>query len=145
MSGTIVWTAEMSNALVALSSLPENLTYVEIARRLSERFGVEISKNACIGKARRMAQPPRPARPGKYQRPRSKVRVDAPIPPRYERSTEPGISIYQLLERENCHFPLAEFTDHPPYRYCGEPTIGETSWCKGHLKRVSVPAKQRWD
>jgi len=134
----IVWSAEMINALTDLCDSEDNLTYVVIAERMSKRFQMEFTKNACIGKARRLAQPPRPAKKTKDGRASraTLVPIDAPIQPKLRwRTGAAGISIYHL-SHNRCHWPLAEFEERPPYFYCGKPTLEGASWCENHCKRV---------
>jgi len=115
-------------------------SFVEIAAQMSATFGLEISRNACIGKARRLELPmrasdgprvPRP-RPAKTL-PKKPVRVDAPIPPPAEVEPEPpiGVSIYQL-ESGVCRWPLGKLEDRPPFRYCGHDTPIEEVYCAEH-------------
>jgi hypothetical protein len=120
-----IWTPEVMEYFLALAEAPRNFSYLEIACRLTKRFGHEFTKNACIGKGRRMGLPPR--------EPRSYV----PRPIKQPRVPDPaGISIEEL-ERNDCKFAYGRMEDRPPYRYCGRPVIREGgSWCRIHHDTV---------
>jgi hypothetical protein len=116
--------------------------FAEIAAQMSAIFGTTISKNACIGKARRLELPMRasdgqrvPLRQPAKKVPKKPVRIDAPIPPPAEPEPEPepeiGVSIYQLGNGV-CRWPLGRMEDRPPYRYCGHTAPIEESYCAEH-------------
>ena len=115
----------------------------EIAETLSREFGLRLSKNACIGKARRLSLKERPRvappPPRKGQRRGGRPRrIPAVLPGwRIEPPRLPPaagrITIYQL-ESGVCHFPHGET---PPYTYCGAKTL-RGSWCPHH-ERVIYP------
>jgi hypothetical protein len=116
--------------------------FSEIAATLSREFGLKLSKNACIGKGRRLGLTARarvaPPKPRKGQRrggPRLKPvvlpgwQVEPPrLPPAAGR-----VTIYQLRGGV-CHFPHG---DRPPYTYCGAKAL-RGSWCPHH-ERVVYP------
>jgi len=57
-NGDMDWTKERMAQLRALHR-NDKLSFDMIAEILSEQFGTELTKNACIGKARRMGLPER--------------------------------------------------------------------------------------
>jgi GcrA cell cycle regulator len=128
--------------------LPE-LSFAEIAAAMSAEFQIQLTRNACIGKARRLGLPMRDAvktarKPvnGKVIKLRLRP-VDAPIEPQEEsRPDQPeGLDIYQLREND-CRWPLGSITDRPPYRFCGAQTELGRSWCVHHAEiAYSKPAK----
>ena len=139
MSG-LPWTREMENELIALTELPDNLSYVAIAERMSAKYEMEITKNACIGKARRLSVPQRNGKPHKPTGRPAKgvtkmVRIDAPI--------LPTISCEGVDPLNG--FPLAAVMDRPPYVYCGAPTYRQTSWCGEHYNRVYTSPRRTWE
>lgn len=120
-----IWTPEVMEFFLALSKAPENFTYSEIAKRLSKKFGREIGRNACIGKAYRMRLP---AREPHYLPPPAKPKP-CPVDPA-------GIPI-EHLERGDCRFAYGKFEARPPYQFCGRPVVQEGgSWCKDHYHKV---------
>ena len=133
-----VWTPSMVATFRVLHR--GGASFVEIAAQMSAIFGLEISRNACIGKARRLELPMRAsdgqrvplARPAKTLA-KKPVRVDAPIPPPADVEPEPevGVSIYQLGNGV-CRWPLGKMEDRPPFRYCGHDTPIEETYCAEH-------------
>ena len=133
-----VWTPAMIATFRALHRGEDS--FDAMAQKMSAIFGLEISRNALIGKARRLELPMRhgpgtrkppqyPAKPAKIPRP---VSVAAPIPPEPEPTVpEVGLSIYQLTNA-TCRWPLGKVSDRPPYRYCGGATEIEVSYCDEH-------------
>jgi len=133
-----VWTPSMIATFRALHR--GGATFVEIAAQMSATFDLTITRNACIGKARRLELPmrasdgprvplPKPARTV----PKKPVRVDAPIPPPASEEPEPGagVDIYQLGAGV-CRWPLGAMEDRPPFRYCGHKAPIEESYCAEH-------------
>jgi len=64
------------------------------------------------------------------------IKVDAPIPPKIRRKHTGGVTLLELDQYRECHWPLAEVEDRPPYVFCGKPAVDGTSWCHDHSKRV---------
>ena len=133
----IVWTSEIDDALETLLGREENLTYLQVADLMNERFGGGFTRNCCIGRAGRLKLPPRAVRPRPKnpRKPTAKVitmpvRVDAPIPPKeaIKPASSRHLSIYQLSYGD-CKFPEG---DRPPYVYCGQPTRDGGSFCPDH-------------
>jgi hypothetical protein len=117
-----------------------------IADTLNHEFGLRLTKNACIGKARRLGLAVRarvaPPLPRKGQRRDKPRRIPAVLPGwRIEPPALPPaagkITIYQLKDGV-CHFPHGEA---PPYIYCGA-TARRGSWCPHH-ERVVYPRGPR--
>ena len=135
----------INNRLVELHA-DKNLSMREIADRLAFEFEVELTRNAIIGRCRRVGLPTRPTgtpRPPIIPAQRKPpLRIDAPIVP----EPEPVIgrlTIYQL-RHDTCRFVLGELADRPPYLFCGEPSNLGCSWCPTHYRTVygrpQVPA-----
>jgi GcrA cell cycle regulator len=133
-----VWTPAMLATFRALHR--GDGTFEAMAAQMSAIFQLEISRNALIGKARRMELPMRneagsrkPARrPKPVVIPRP-VAASAPIlpPPEPIAPDEEGLSIYQLTGT-TCRWPLGKMEDRPPFRFCGEETPIEASYCDKH-------------
>jgi len=137
---SLIWTADMARTLRRLHR-DETLSFGAIAAQMSAQFGVTLTKNSCIGKARRMGLPVRGAvdRERILKQPRPKMirlphKIDAPIEPELEtpaEAAEPGISIYQL-ESCTCRWPLGAMETRPPLRYCGQWCEIERPYCDEH-------------
>jgi hypothetical protein len=116
-------------------------SFAQIAEMLSREFGIKLSKNACIGKGRRLGLELRPrylptprAKPKRLEPPAEVVPV---VRPAWTVSTPVlsdgnRITIYQL-KRGVCHFP---FGDKPPYAYCGNTTTRHSPWCPHHERMI---------
>jgi GcrA cell cycle regulator len=117
MPEEIEWTAMMEDTLIFLAS--EEVSYNQIARVMSNMYGMTFTKNSVVGKASRLGLP---------------RREPAIKPPKPEQPAP--VTIYDL-EWGMCKWPLAQESDSPPYFYCGKPTddLG-CSWCEDHRKRV---------
>jgi GcrA cell cycle regulator len=137
------WTAEMTKAFAALHRARPPMSFAEIASAMSTRFDITLTRNACIGKARRMGLATRDNIPRaiieKRRIRRMKTKVDAPIAPREaERPVAPapeGLDIYQLREGD-CRWPLGKMHDHPPFRYCGDAALLGRPYCSQHARRA---------
>ena len=112
---SLVWTADMMRTLRLLHR-DAKLSCDDMAKQMSAKFAVTITKNSCIGKARRMGLPVRGPidKERVLKQPRPKMiktphKIDAPIEPEPEpaEASEPGISIYQLGSC-TCRWPLGQ-------------------------------------
>ena len=135
-SGT-PWTTEMNQHLISLLEDP-NLSYKAVAAAMSTKFGLSITKNACIGKARRLGVAMRDLtqrQPIVGKEPTitvKKVRVDAPIAPKISHRLKPGhLTIYQLREGV-CRWPMGPPMQKPPFLYCGEAALLGCPYCRHH-------------
>ena len=148
-NGDMDWSNDRMARLRALHR-NDRLSFDMIAEVLSEEFKVELTKNACIGKARRMGLPERTTkrkrkvfRGDKRRRQITLVAsTPAPIEPEvvpcvlprwkvmeHEQRPAPGghITLFQLTDNK-CHWPHG---DRAPYLFCGAPTAGKT-YCAYH-------------
>jgi hypothetical protein len=138
MRAGVGWTDALIARLKALHA-DDDMSFTEIANQLSEEFMVKLTKNACIGKARRLGlkerarvAPPLPRkgqkRGGSRYRPPPVVLPGWQVePPRLPAHAD-RITIYQLKSGV-CHFPFGE---RPPYAYCGHTTRRGLPWCPHH-------------
>jgi len=135
------WSAAMIARLTELHA-DSALGFSGIARIMSEEFHIKLSKNACIGKARRVGLPmrgviavrtvmPKPRKSRARQRPAEPIAIAPKINPGWTvelpRIADGKLTIYGLRAGV-CHFPFGE---RPPYAYCGRPAP-HTSWCPHH-------------
>ena len=147
------WTASMIATFRALHR--NGGSFAEIAAEMSAIFKLPITRNACIGKARRLELPmrnnerPRKPPPGPPKEPRKiqkPVHVAAPIEP--EETIVPtdqlgGLTIYQLRSGV-CHWPLGKMSDRPPYRYCGCEAAAELPYCEEHYQLGHHTPRKVW-
>jgi hypothetical protein len=138
--GEIIWDAYRVARLRALHA-KKQLSFDAIAAQLSTEWGMEVSKNSCIGKARRMGLPKRPPRPFRGDKRKRPVTLVAPVTPepvpcvlpRWKVMDAPRpaegnrITLLQLTDNK-CHWPHG---DRAPYLFCGAPTAGKT-YCAYH-------------
>lgn len=126
----------------------EGLSLSMLSDALSSETGTPYSRNACAGQISRLRAigrlPPGKKTTVKHRpRPRMKIAVVPDSPPigtKTAKATEAtegppaslDVSIYDL-EPHHCRFP---FGDWPPYRYCGNQTLPDLSWCPYHTRIV---------
>ena len=67
--------ADLTERLIALRKAPEKHSFSEIAQLLSQEFNLDISRNAVLGRARRLGLPRVPVKP---HRPDTPPSLDAP-------------------------------------------------------------------
>ena len=108
------WTAEVTERLRTLWD--EDLPASEIGRRLG------LSKNAVLGKAWRLALPPR----------------RLPNPP------TPAPEIAELVPSGpgHCHWPLGE-PGTADFRFCNEPAAAGRPYCEAHCRCAYVRRAER--
>ena len=110
-----------------------------IAVQLSAEYKVLLTRNAVIGKAHRLQLELRHEPPKGTARERVKreklVTIRPPPPLVPEPPPIPGQLTMMQLSRCTCHWPNGE---KPPYTYCGEPTVHDSSFCREHYGRVYV-------
>jgi GcrA cell cycle regulator len=131
------WTAERDAKLTALWTAGTTTNAIGAA--------MSITKNAAIGRARRLDLPPRPSpikRPGTASpaagsvpkpqpvRPRAvaPARVPVPAPPPVEAPV-----VFRDPPQTTCQYPL---NDGQPWQFCQENALPGQSWCPVHRIRV---------
>lgn len=132
----------------------EKLSFGDIAKKLAERGFENITRNACVGFARREGlkahRAPGNHRPKKKQRrsstpkpPRMIIRVtqvaQTPPPQHRERS---GKLID--LDADQCRYPLGSFMARAPYQFCTNdklvlPDGRRSSYCPQHHNLCHTP------
>ena len=151
ISSSEKWTPAALEMLDTLAHLEgeQQISYREIAEKMTERFGITFTKNACIGMGRRLRMPPRPSplkkkRDGRMLVPKH-VRIDAPIEPKEAwRPDEPQrLTIYQLRQGD-CKWPLGDMMTRPPFLYCGQETKDGMSYCPEHCERAYNRPGKTW-
>jgi hypothetical protein len=142
--GEIIWDEYRVARLRALHA-NKKLSFDVIAAQLSAEWGMEVSKNACIGKARRMKLAQRPRKVFRGDKRKRAVTLVAeapaavapePVPcvlPRWKVMEVPRpapgtrITLFQLTDN-TCRWPHG---DRVPFLFCGAPTAGKT-YCAYH-------------
>jgi GcrA cell cycle regulator len=155
--GDVTWTPELIAELTRLHGLVPELSFTAIARRLKAQ-GHGVTRNAAIGKARRLGLPKRDVgtviaantrRLIEYQASKPKVppmprirlvkgKAPPPPPPVY---TEPrGILLIDLEIGVECEWPL---NDGGPFRFCGCAVHPGRPYCTDHAKQSYHPVGRR--
>mgnify|MGYP007083429882 FL=1 len=151
-----IWTADIVSDLRKMHA--EGHSASEAARMLSKRYGLEITRNAVMGKLFRMglSAPDNPRQGRKPPPPRSKIfQFGAPIsttplkPVPFKEIERPAIAppheqkeFMELDDRfKVCRYPHGL----KAYSYCARPTVPGTSYCEDHLRACYTvpPAKAR--
>ena len=139
---TSPWTVPVVEHFKALLAMRPALSYADVAHRLNRAHSVSLTKNACIGRARRLGF----LRNGPKAKPRSRIapmrlsrrlKQDAPTP----QPPTPFTTRIEQLRSNSCRWPHGE---RPPYLYCGMPSIESCPYCLEHA-RISYPAMRRPD
>jgi len=117
-------------------------SFKEIAEIMSAEFGVELTKNAIVGRVHRLCLPLR-VKPKQTPQPRQRkmIMIEVkPVEPIEE--VKPALDGVELLDLQlrDCRFPFGVF---PNYRYCGKP-IAKRSYCKVHFRASYVLPRERW-
>ena len=144
------WTPEHSDAL--RDYLARGLSYAEIARAINATFHTAYTRNATIGRARRMGiSDLSPARPKRRRKPRplrvhqmrkrraAKPRSSRPILKRAAKLRLRCVAIVprhlSLLELESgdCRYPYGGDADGEAITFCGHPRRPGSSYCVSHF------------
>jgi hypothetical protein len=141
MSGTAasIWndTPGLTQRLQQLLEAPENPPYSTIAKMLSKEFDISVTKNSCIGKSRRLAMPPREARPRKIRQ-----HVYKPRPKPKPRQQHDGlITIYQLRDYVDCKWPIGSW---PDILFCGQQQEEGQVYCTQHCNLAYHPGRKQY-
>lgn len=155
-------TWEEAHSVALREYLDKGLSFSEIARALNQQFGTAYTRNAAIGRARRMglsvplgapsdsvmSSPRRPdARRIRELRAR-KVALVPPKPSTFERAAAlnlrcVGITPRHLslvdLEANDCRYPYGGDAEGEPITFCGHPRHEGSSYCLSHFRLTSLP------
>ena len=152
---------EEAHSAALRECLKKGMTFSEAARTLNERFGTAYSRNAAIGRARRMGLSS-PERAKRIARPRPPKPAGVRLSKRRERAV-PGLSAkvdvreraaaLQLrcvavsprhlslveLEAGDCRYPYGGDVEGEPITFCGHPRRDGSSYCVSHFHLTSAP------
>ena len=153
------WAEEHSQAL--REYLGRGLSFSEIANAINAKFNTAYSRNATIGRARRLGlsgpeRPDRPARPKRQQpNPARQKKMRAPVlaeprpkPGVFERAAALQLRCVgivprhlSLLELEDgdCRYPYGGDADGEAITFCGHPRREGSSYCVSHFHLTSGP------
>lgn len=135
----VVWTDEQSEALKAF--IADGMTYRECAQAINERFNVSFTRNAVIGRGKRLGlctTKPAPQNPPRRKRdptlPRYARRAPHVLPPRAViemrcAEIEPRHLSLLDLERGDCRYPYGD----QQITFCGHPILCG-SYCSAHYQ-----------
>jgi GcrA cell cycle regulator len=154
------WAAEHSAAL--REYLAKGMPFSEIADAINAKFKTAYSRNAAIGRARRMglAGPDRPQMPPRLDRLRelraAKSRtVDFHWPmPVFEKAEPVKLRCVEIeprhlslieLERGDCRYPYGGDSEGDAITFCGHPRRRGSSYCAPHFqlsRNPDLPSEQ---
>jgi GcrA cell cycle regulator len=153
-----IWAPEHSDAL--RDCLSRGLSYGQAARAINAKFGTEFTRNAAIGRAKRLGlnvapvrkvalrrspvSRPRPAQPMPTSRANAGRARDSGTPAPVPQSANPvklrcvGIKPRLLafadLEPGDCRYPYGGEKEGEAYAFCGHPRLPHTSYCRPHYQ-----------
>lgn len=150
---SFIWAPEHSGAL--RDCLSRGMSYGQAAKAINARFGTEFTRNAAVGRAKRLglrpasvrkalARPRRPARwgesappkePGKVVRPAALAApMPEPVKPVKLRCVgiRPRLLAFADLEPGDCRYPYGGEGEEEAYAFCGHPRLPHSSYCRPH-------------
>ncbi len=139
----------------------KGMSFSEAARALNERFGTAYSRNAAIGRARRMgfSSPerahrvarPKPPKPNAARLRKQRARVfsgtnakadvrerAAALQLRCVAVNPRHLSLVEL-EAGDCRYPYGGDVEGEPITFCGHPRRDGSSYCPSHFHLTSGP------
>lgn len=159
------WPSEHSDALC--DYFLKGLSYAEIRREINARFGTAYTRNAVVGRAKRLglAEPERmtspsivpslPGEPGLHSQPRLAIPgLNLPPPSALKPANpvklrcvgvQPRLIALLQLERGDCRYPYGGDREGEGISFCGHPRQPGSSYCAphAHLTRSSGAASGR--
>jgi GcrA cell cycle regulator len=152
------WASEHSDALREL--LGHGLSFAETANAINTKFGTDYTRNATIGRARRLglirpgrpgdgSSPPRKVTPSSLAEARERHIPESPrLRPLRERAARlqlrcVGIAPRHLslldLEPEDCRYPYGGDRDGEAITFCGHARREGSSYCTSHFHLTRGP------
>jgi GcrA cell cycle regulator len=157
------WAAEHCDAL--REYLASGMSYAEIADAINAKFNSCYSRNAAIGRARRMGlsgpeqpgdgfahwpkRPPR-AKASRLSPPRERhVPVFLRPMPDFERVEQPELRCVEIVPRHlalielepgDCRYPYGGDEEGEAITFCGHPQLAGSSYCAPHFHLTLGPA-----
>ncbi|MGJ4888052.1 GcrA family cell cycle regulator [Bradyrhizobium sp. HKCCYLR20261] len=156
------WPDSHSSALRELHA--RGLSYAEIARALNAQFGTAYTRNATLGRGKRLGlvAPAAPRIARSEARPMSAAsgtrhrRAEAPdrpvsAPQRKTRvklrsvGISPRLLSLDQLEPGDCRYPYGGDRDDDPITFCGHPRQPGSCYCTPHFHLTREPAEPATD
>jgi len=155
-------TWEEAHSIALRELVGKGVPFSEVARALNERFGTAYTRNAAIGRARRLglsvpqrAQPAGPfpaAKKPDAKRIREK-RARILLTPMTRPATMERAAVLQLrcvaitprhlalvdLEADDCRYPYGGDVEGEPITFCGHPRREGSSYCVSHFHLTNAP------
>lgn len=153
------WSSEHSDAL--RDYFLKGMSYAEIGREINARFGTAYTRNAVVGRAKRLGlaaptrmtspsivpslpgeacllSPRRPALPSLNVPPKSAMKPAAPVKLRCVGIKPRLISLVEL-DPGDCRYPYGGDKDGEAITFCGHPRQPGSSYCAPHLLLTRGP------
>lgn len=151
-------TWEDAHSLALRELVKKGISFKEVARALNERFGTAYSRNAAIGRARRLglSTPERSGPGGVFAAPRKpdarkiaekRARNLSKSPTALERAAVLQLRCVAItprrlalidLEPDDCRYPYGGDVDGEPITFCGHPRREGSSYCPSHFHLTSL-------
>ena len=152
------WAPEHTDALREYRA--RGMSFSEIADAVNEKFGTDYSRNATIGRARRMGlagperpvdrpRPPPKAAATRLRKSRERHAPESPRPVPVSERTEPArlrcveivprhLSLVDL-EPGDCRYPYGGDVEGEAITFCGHPRRSGSSYCAPHFHLTRGP------
>jgi GcrA cell cycle regulator len=155
-------TWEEAHSVALRAYLDKGLSFSEIARALNQQFGTAYTRNAAIGRARRLGlsvplRPPSDSVMGSPKRPDArricqsrarKVGHVRPKPSTVERAEALQLRCVAItprhlllvdLEANDCRYPYGGDVEGEPFTFGGHPRHEGSSYCLSHFHLTNLP------
>ena len=127
----MIWDAKNIAKLIAL--VAKGLSYSQIGKQLG------MSKNAAIGKARRLRLSKSQALPViSMRRPTPRPKEGLKPKPEPEPKDHIGLVSMMNLRDGDCRYPIGEYKE---MMFCGKPKHGNRVYCEKHASKCYQPIK----
>jgi len=153
----INWPPEHCDAL--RECLAKGMSFAEAAGAINARFGIVYSRNATIGRAKRMglaaldrpkrlSKAPQEPKPPRSHKNREHAVESKPEPPAVERPHRVKLRCVQIMPRHlpvteleagDCRYPYGGDVEGEAITFCGHPQREGSSYCLGHFNLTRGP------
>jgi GcrA cell cycle regulator len=149
---SFIWAPEHSDAL--RDCLSRGMSYGQAVHAINARFGTDFTRNAAVGRAKRLGLKPatahkvlsRPKRPARWgeSAPRAPQKVvvrrpaaagaPEPVKPVKLRCVgiRPRLLAFADLAPDDCRYPYGGENEGEAYAFCGHPKVAGSSYCRPH-------------